>query len=198
MRRRVADKDGVMRRITSIYLAGPEAWFPEAADHAAAQRATCELAGFVGLTPADMALTSPGGTEVAARELYAARTALMRKADAAIVNLTPWRGVSCDAGSAFEAGFLSCLGKPVFGFLNVSDENEAEYRDRVEAFAGAQPDEKGDWRDAGGCLIEDFGLPETLMLWAEARRLFVIVTPDPLGDLTGLQLCLEAMRLYAD
>ena len=36
------------------------------------------------------------------------------------------------------------------------------------------------------------------MLWAEARRLYVIVTEDPLGDLTGLQLCLEALRLYAD
>ena len=69
-----------MRKITSIYLAGPEAWYPDAANHAAAQRATCEIAGFVGLSPADLVSTS-GGTEVAARELYAARTALMRRAD---------------------------------------------------------------------------------------------------------------------
>ena len=186
-----------MKKITSIYLAGPEAWYPDAAGHAAAQRATCEIAGFIGLSPADLVATS-GGTEVAARELYAARTALMRRADAAIVNLTPWRGVSCDAGSAFEAGFMAALGKPVFGFLNVSSEMEAEYRDRVEDLAGAQLDEHGHWLDADGCLIEDYGLPETLMLWAEARRLYVVVTDDPLGDLTGLQLCLEAMRLYAD
>ena len=93
-----------MRRITSVYLAGPEAWHPDAANHAAAQRAICDLAGLVALTPADLVATS-GGTELAARELYAARTALMRRADAAVINLTPWRGVSCDAGSAFEAGF---------------------------------------------------------------------------------------------
>lgn len=186
-----------MRRINSVYLAGPEAWFPDAANHAAAQRAACELAGVIGLTPADL-VSTPGGTELAARELYAARTALMRRADAAIVNLTPWRGVSCDAGSAFEAGFMASLGKPVFGFLNLSDEIDAEYRDRVESLVGAQLDEHGHWLDADGCVIEDFGLPETLMLWAEARRLYVIVTEDPLGDLTGLQLCLEAMRLYAD
>jgi nucleoside 2-deoxyribosyltransferase len=187
-----------MRKITSIYLAGPEAWYPDAEDHAAAQRATCELAGFVGLTPTDMTGTGPGGTEVAARELYAARMALMRKADAAVVNLTPWRGPACDPGAAFEAGFLSCLGKPVFGLINLTDESEAEYRDRIEAFVGATPDEDGVWRDGDGCAIEDFGLPETLMLWAEARRLFVIVTDDPLHDLTGLELCLEAVRLYAD
>ena len=35
------------------------------------------------------------------------------------------------------------------------------------------------------------------MLWAEARRFFVVVTPDPIGDLTGLKLALEAVRLYA-
>lgn len=186
-----------MRRITSVYLAGPEAWFPDAALHAAAQRATCELAGFTALTPADLVATS-GGSEVAARELYAARTGLMRRADAAVINLTPWRGVSCDTGAAFEAGFLAALGKPVFAFLNVSDEAEAEYRERVELLVGAQLDEHGHWLDADGNQIEDFGLPETLMLWAEARRLYVIVSEDPLGDLTGLQLCLEALRAYAD
>lgn len=186
-----------MRRITSVYLAGPEAWYPDAAHHVAAQRAVCELSGFVALTPADLVATA-GGTEVAARELYAARTALMRRADAAVVNLTPWRGVSCDAGAAFEAGFLAALGKPVVGFLNATDELDAEYRDRVESLMGAGLDEHGHWLDPDGCLIEDFGLPETLMLWAEARRLYVIVTQDPLGDLTGLQLCLEALRAYAD
>jgi ubiquinone biosynthesis protein len=35
-------------------------------------------------------------------------------------------------------------------------------------------------------------------IWAEARRLFVIVTPDVLGDLTGLEMCLEALSLYTD
>ncbi|MGE5502673.1 MAG: nucleoside 2-deoxyribosyltransferase, partial [Ignavibacteriales bacterium] len=54
------------------------------------------------------------------------------------------------------------------------------------------------WRDGDGCLIEDFGLPESLMLWGEARRLFLIVTDDQLHDLTGLELCLDAVRLYSD
>jgi hypothetical protein len=36
------------------------------------------------------------------------------------------------------------------------------------------------------------------MLWAEARRLFVIVTPDVMSDVTGLELCLQALREYVD
>ena len=36
------------------------------------------------------------------------------------------------------------------------------------------------------------------MLWAELRRLFVIVTDDPMHDLTGFGMCLEALGMYAD
>lgn len=186
-----------MRRISTLYLAGPEAWFPDPEGHAVDQRAICEAAGFAALTPADI-VPSDEPSEVSAREIYAERMSRMRRADAGIVNLTPWRGPGCDPGAAFEAGVLSALGKPVFGFLNIAAEEDAEYRDRVEAEVGAVLDETGAWRDADGCAIEDFGLPETLMLWSEMRRLYVIVTADPLGDLTGLRLCLDAVRLYAD
>ena len=36
------------------------------------------------------------------------------------------------------------------------------------------------------------------MLWAEARRFYVIVTPEPLTDLHGVEFCLEALRAYSD
>lgn len=187
-----------MRRIENLYLAGPEVWFPNVGAHFAVRQAMCENAGF-SLPQADTAeLREMEPGEIMAREIYAERVARMRRADAAIVNLTPWRGPAADTGAAFEAGFLSGLGKPVWAYMNISYEHDAEYRDRVDAHFGAQLDEDGVWRDGEGCLIEDFGLPETIMLWAEARRLFVIVTPDTLGDVTGLQLCLEAVRAYAE
>jgi len=61
----------------------------------------------------------------------------------------------------------------------------------------ASRDPDGRFRDHLACEVEDFGLPENLMLWAEARRFFVIVTPDPFSDLTGLELALDAARVYA-
>ena len=90
---------------------------------------------------------------------------------------------------------LSALKKPVFAYMNVADEEDADLRARVELHAGVSA-EAGDTklRDDQGCEIEDFGLPENLMLWAEARRLFVIVTPDVLTDLTGLELALDAVE----
>lgn len=187
-----------MRPVRSIWLAGPEAWLADFEAQASRQRAMCIDAGFTGLTADPVPPPSSDSSELEARELYAARMARLRQADAGVVNLTPWRGPSADAGAAFEAGVLAGLGRPVFAYLNVPDESQAEYVDRVEAFVGAQRDENGVWRDGDGCVVEDFGLPETVMLWAEARRLFVIVTNDTLRDLTGLELCLDALALYAE
>ncbi len=136
-------------------------------------------------------------SEAAAREIYAEALSRLRRADAVIANMTPWRGVGCHTGVAFEVGFAAALGKPVFAYMNVADADEAELRRRVEGYLGAQLGTDGAWRDPEGAEIEDFGLPETLMLWAEARRFFVVVTPEPLCDCAGVELCLNALRLYA-
>ena len=183
-----------MKPLETVYLAGFEAFLPDAEAHDVRRLSLASAAGLRVLIPA----FDPGddAPEVAARMIYADRAALMRRADAGIVNLTPWRGPACDPGTAFEAGFMAALGKPVFAYMNITDEDEAEYGSRVEAWFGAEREGDGVLRDAYGSLVEDLGLPEGVMLWAEARRLFLIQTDDPLSDLTGLQLCLEAVKAY--
>lgn len=187
-----------MRKISSVYLAGPERWTANARELGERQRQICEAAGVEPLFWADWETLARDGSEVEARQIYASALAMIRKSDAVVANLTPWRGPSAHPGVAFEVGFASALKKPVFAFINLADEDDAEYRGRVERLQGASMHESGLWFDAEGAEIEDFGLPETVMLWAEARQVYCIVTPDPLADLTGLELCLEAMRAYAD
>ncbi len=185
-------------RIASLFLSGPDLWFPDSAELIDRKRTLCREAGFDAVTARDGEHVEKAATEALARELYAGALGAIRRSDAVIANLTPWRGAGCDPATAFEAGFASALAKPVFAYLNVLDDDEADYCDRVQATLGAMPDEAGVWRDADGCEVEDFGLPESLMLWAEARRVYIIVTPEPFADLTGLEMCLEAMKLYAD
>jgi nucleoside 2-deoxyribosyltransferase len=186
-----------MRPVRSLWLAGPEAWLPDSEAHAARQRAMCLDAGLEPLLPAHMP-SGEGGDEMEARKFYAGRMAQLRQADAAVINLTPFRGPSADTATVFEAGVLAGLGRPIFAYLNVTNEIHAEYVARVDAILGATLDETRVWRDGDGCVVEDHGLPETVMLWGEARRLFVIVTENPLRDLTGLELCLQALALYAE
>jgi nucleoside 2-deoxyribosyltransferase len=175
-----------MRRIASIYLSTPGVGPAGGSRLAEKKRALCRAAGFRGLTGFDETLIETQPSEVMAREIYTARVARMRRADAAVVDLTPRLGPCCDQGVAFEAGFMAALGKPVFAYLNVTSPDEVELRARLEDFFGDCGDQ-----------AEDFGLPENLMLWAEARRTFIVVTPDIESDLTGFELCLEAAQLYA-
>ncbi len=187
-----------MRRIQRIYLAGSGERLAEADELSREARLLCEAEGYEALIPGAMVLTESEPSEAMAREIYAERLALLRKADAAVVDLSPFRGPHCDPAAAFEAGFLAGLGKPVFAYMNVMSEEEADLGARVEAYVGVEAGEDGALRDSLGALVEDFGLPESLMLWAEARRLYVVVTGEPWSDLTGLRLCLGAVKLYAD
>lgn len=187
-----------MRRIRQVYVSGPTLHLPEAAALEEEVKALCRAAGFEPLTARTGPLTEQEPSEAMAREIYAERAARMRKADAAIVELSPFRGPHCDPAAAFEAGFMAGLGKPVFAYMNLTEEADADLARRVEAYIGAETDQDGLVRDVLGAVVEDFGLPESLMLWAEARRLYVVITSDVRADLTGLQLCLEAVKLYDD
>lgn len=186
-----------MRRIQRVFLSGPDLFMPDGPELLAAKRELCAAAGFEGVHAAeDVGAGQPG--ELRARSVYADVLQRLRSCEALIANLTPWRGPHPDPGTVFEAGFASGLGLPVFAYLNVGDPDEADHRDRVAAVVGAVQDTEGAWRDPDGGLIEDLGLPENTMLWAESRAFHVIATPDPMGDVTGVELCLEAMRAYAD
>ena len=63
-------------------------------------------AGFEGVFPFDAALAREGiSKRVQAERIFAANTALMRSCDAMIANLTPFRGVSADAGNGLRSWF---------------------------------------------------------------------------------------------
>ena len=187
-----------MSRPRTVYLAGPAIHAEHAGGVSQEVRLLCEAAGFALSRPVPGVLTQSEPSEIMAREIYAERASRMRQADAAVIDMTPFRGPHCDPAAAFEAGFLAGLGKPVFAYMNVPSEEEADLATRVESYVGAEAGEDGILRDVDGAEVEDFGLPESLMLWAESRRFYVIITPDPQADLTGLKLCLDAVKLYVD
>jgi nucleoside 2-deoxyribosyltransferase len=93
-----------------LYLAGPEVFLPKALAIAAKKKDLCRLHGFEGLFPLDHEIALSEKGETLDRLLYAANIAMIRGADAAIFNLTPFRGPSADAGTIFELGIVTALG----------------------------------------------------------------------------------------
>lgn len=178
-----------------IYLAGPEVFLPDPIAAGKRKAALCAAAGLEGVYPLDNALPLDGLAKVEqARLISESNEALMRSCDAAIANLTPFRGVSADSGTAFEVGFMRALGKPVLAYANTTLTLHARslvYR--------AGPRLPFDF-DAPGVAIEDFDLTENLMIDIAVRASGVEVVRSAVEpgtertDLRGFELCLAAAR----
>ena len=188
-----------MRKVERICLIGPDALAAGAASRMERQDAACLRAGFQPVR-VDLGAGRKDAerSDLTARILYTEALAEIRSCDVVVANLTPLRGPSCDASTAFLVGFAAALGKPVYGYLTIADEDDAEERDRIAVNFGVALGDDGVWRDQDGHEIEDFGLPVPALVWAETRRIFIVVADDPWRDITGLELCLEAVQAYAD
>lgn len=190
-------RKGASRKRPRIYLAGPEVFHPEARRLGEAKAELCARAGFEGVFPLDAALDLAGlGKSEQARRIYRADIDLMRGADLAICNLTPFRGVSMDSGTAFEAGYMAALGRPVLGYTNVAADYGARARTfRTHPWPGPQADRPD-------IAIEDFDLAENLMIEMAIREpggTVVVCAVAPgreMEDLSGFEACLQqAARL---
>lgn len=143
---------GRQSRMPRVYLAGPDVFRPNAAEHFALLTAICETLGIQALVPLDE--SGEGGS--AAADIYAANMSLLRSADGVIANLMPFRGAEPDSGTVFEVGVAIALGLPVvaYGVPNVG------YAERVPG----RRDAAGVPWDVDGWMVEDFGLHMNLML----------------------------------
>ncbi len=178
-----------------IYLAGPEVFMPNATDIAARKCALASEHGFIGAFPVDTDLPDASLTKHAqAQRISAANEKLMRSCAALIANLTPFRGVSVDAGTAFEVGFMQALGRPVAGYTTTPH----PYVDRCRTFR--QTNQRYDFDgDRPDYAIEDFGGAENLMITGaiESHGLRISITPATeacFDDLTGFKACLRQLQ----
>src|SRR5271157_1310481 len=174
-----------------IYLAGPEVFLPDAAAIGTRKKRLCEDFGFVGLFPLDHELSG----EKLDEKIFAANVALMRQADAGIFNLSPFRGVNADPGTAFELGYFTALAKPTFAYTHHAE----DHFERVSKAFGARATPGGAHCDASGLLIENFGNADNLMLDAALKaqgRVLQRPTSSRIDDLSGFCDCLRQARLY--
>src|SRR3954447_12274211 len=139
-----------------VYLAGPEVFFPDALQLGLRKKAICREHGFDALFPLDVL---PESTSTVPQDLglaiFAICIEMMDRCDLAIANMTPFRGISMDVGTAVEVGYMFARGKPVFGYTNHVD----DYERRVTSEVLSHADE----------LVEGFGLFDNLMCEGPVR-----------------------------
>ena len=112
-------------------------------------------------------MARPGSIRSTIRSIFAAgdvsltvfkgNEAMMVASDAIIANLTPFRGPSADAGTAYELGFMAARGKFCLAYSN----DPALYVDRVKRFGHGDESPDGRLTDQDGLTVENFGHPTT-------------------------------------
>jgi nucleoside 2-deoxyribosyltransferase len=128
--------------IAKVYLAGPDVFFRNCGAIFAERSRICRALGLQALIPVDETTTT-------AAAIFDSNLALIGSADGIIANLSPFRGPHCDVGTAWEIAYACAKGKPVFAW-------STDPRPLIARMRDVGPDR----RDAGGSLVEDFGLAE--------------------------------------
>jgi nucleoside 2-deoxyribosyltransferase len=180
----------------NVYLAGPDVFLPDALEIGRQKAAICARHGLTGLYPLDNTVDLAGQT--ASRDIFLGNEGMMDRCDAIIANLTPFRGPGADAGTVYELGYMVGRGKLCLGYSN----DPAVYAERARGFTTVRSQD-GMLIDAEGLTVEDFGLPDNLMM-IHALELHghPLVTPrerltDIWHDLGAFEACvrLAAQRL---
>lgn len=182
-----------------IYLAGPEVFLPEFGRPVfEAKKAACAEFGCTGISPMDGQVSLEGLAPFAQGvAIYRANIAHMDATDAVIANMTPFRGVSMDAGTAFEMGYMAARGKPVLGYSHVTtpfDERSARYYehgrpDILEAYSACTSVERFDMADnlmmAGAAACAGYGVATV-----------EVPAGEELTSIAGFRACLTALRQH--
>jgi nucleoside 2-deoxyribosyltransferase len=179
-----------------FYLAGPEVFLPEFGKPVFdAKKAMCAEFGFAGVSPMDGALRLDGLPPFAQGiAIYRGNLAHMNGGDAIIANMTPFRGVGMDAGTAFEMGYMAARGKPVLGYTHVT----SRFDERSERYYGhGRPDLLETY--SSGTSVERFDMPDNLMMVGavDGRGFRVAQVGVPEGEelvsLAGFRACLQEL-----
>src|SRR5256714_14973901 len=96
--------------MTTVYLAGPDVFLPDALDIGRRKVELCTRHGLIGLYPLDNAIDR--AAKDASLAIFRGNENMMIEADAIIANLTPFRGPGADAGTVYELGFMAGRGEP--------------------------------------------------------------------------------------
>ena len=182
--------------IRTIYLAGPEVFLPNARALGERKKQICAKYGFEGHFPLDNELSLDG---LAPREagllIGRMNQDLIRRCDAVVANVTPFRGPSADVGTVWEMGFAAGLGHSVSAYSNTV----APFFDRTVTFSGRTTvDADGTVRDSLCQAIENFALAANLMIESciEKTGGVFVAREAPAGhELDSLEAFEECVRL---
>lgn len=147
-----------------LYLAGPDVFREQAKDYGEQFKSKLKEFDLKGLYPFDNEIVDEDPNKMS-KAIFKANLRMIKKCDIVLANLDPFRGPSCDAGTAMEIGYAKALKKPVIGYY--CETTPGVYKERVELFRKATQCDDKYYNQ-----IEDFGLQDNLMIILGCNKVF--------------------------
>jgi nucleoside 2-deoxyribosyltransferase len=159
-----------------VYLAGPMVFYPTPEATFRRMKAICRRHGLTGVSPLDnqMGLEGIAPGRALLERIVAADIALMDTLEGGLFCLDPFRrSTEMDPGTAFEAGYMRALKRPLAGWTTDPRDYPAKVRDHFHATAGlhltaAAPGTtggtSGSMRDPDGILVHSHDCLQNAMI----------------------------------
>jgi nucleoside 2-deoxyribosyltransferase len=135
----------------TVYLAGPDVFYPDSKARRDNLMKLCKDNGFIGVYPGDNDIDPPEALSI--RE---ANMKMIENVDYVLANLSPFRGFEPDSGTVFEVGYATALGKTIVGY-------SVDIRPLIERLRDYHSLSDKQSIDKNGLFIENFDLPNNLM-----------------------------------
>lgn len=156
-----------------IYLAGPEIFLiKKDIDINEEKRKICRKYNLKPIIPTDGLKTDKGKSEELAKSIFNHCIKNIDESDLLLANITPFRGTSADAGTAFEIGYALGTNKKIVSYTN----NNKSILRRIQTIDNINI--YNDLKlDSNNYFIEDFNKQDNLML-TESSTLLVYDNND--------------------
>ncbi|NJO61018.1 MAG: nucleoside 2-deoxyribosyltransferase [Richelia sp. RM2_1_2] len=179
-----------------LYLAGPEVFLPNVTEIKNKKLEICNDFGFIGLFPIDdKPLPTLQTKSQVGLYIYKHNQQLIKQANGVIANISPFRSVSIDPGTAWEIGYSDALNRALFAYTN----NPLLFADRVNAQYSTNII-NGLKYGNDNIQIEDFDLIDNLMIvgsiYDSTKSLIISDIERELGDLTLFEFAVIEAKKY--
>jgi len=178
----------------SIYLAGPDVFFPDGEAILKRKADLVRTAGFLPVYAGVMnypECKTPFDTGCA---ISAVNELCLRGADILMANLTPFRGVGADTGTVFEVGFMAAQNRPVFAYTQDTRLHTQRVQEHYET--ELHRDSSGILRGPDELMVEDHDMVDNLMIdGAVASCGETVFVADGPGQFSSFEVCLAQVRI---
>lgn len=156
-----------------IYLAGPDVFLKNCIEIGNKKKNLCQQYNLVGIFPMDNKVEIK-----TSKTIYDENISLLLSCDIVLANLSPFRGISADVGTAIEIGLGLAFNKLVYGYTN----NEKTYKERARLLN----DE---------LLIEDYKEIDNLMITESIYESGGEIVKKDSSDLSALSAFEETLKI---